>query len=200
MVARGSLESPGTGALQPLAQLITQRHRGATIEAIDYPATLEHYQQSVAAGTQAVTKQLTSYVERCSNSHVIVLGYSQGAHITGDALCGGTAIDTGVSTPPLNDKIASHIAAVVWYGDPRHVSGKPFDKGSAKTDGIFARKEEQSCDKFSEILASYCDDGDMFCANRGSDYIVHMTYPARYDKQAADFVAHRLAARKSEAS
>ena len=56
---------------------------------------------------------------------------------------------------------------------------------------------EHSCDKYSDILASYCDDGDMFCANRGSDIVVHMTYSLRYDKQAADFVSERLAAKKS---
>ncbi|KAG5927140.1 hypothetical protein E4U42_002551 [Claviceps africana] len=192
MVARGSLENPGTGALNSLVELITKRHLEATIHAFRYPAGLEHYQQSVAAGTQAVTRQLTSYVRRCPNSQVVVLGYSQGAHVTGDALCGGKAIDTEDFTPPLDDDISSRIAAIVWYGDPRHVAGKPFNKGNATTDGIFARKEGQSCDKFSDILASYCDDGDMFCANRGSDYMVHMTYPERYDAQAADFVLDRL--------
>ncbi|KAG5984540.1 hypothetical protein E4U55_004323 [Claviceps digitariae] len=194
MVARGTLESPGTGIMQPLVQMITQRHPGATVEPINYPALLDGYEESVDAGTQGVTHQVTSYVKHCPESQVVVLGFSQGAHITGDALCGGPALSTGAVRRPLSEKISSHIAAVVWYGDPRHVPGKSFNKGTATTDGIFARKAEHSCDKYSDILASYCDDGDIFCANRGSDLTVHITYPERYNQQAADFVSQRLAA------
>ena len=28
------------------------------------------------------------------------------------------------------------MSAVVWYGDPRNVAGKPFDKGTATKDGV----------------------------------------------------------------
>ncbi|KAG5972750.1 hypothetical protein E4U56_005776 [Claviceps arundinis] len=199
MVARGSLEASGTGILQSLVEAISKRHPSSTVEPIDYPAGMEDYDVSVTAGTQAVKNQITSYVERCPESQVVVLGFSQGAHITGDALCGGTALDTGVSTPPLSRDIARHISAVVWYGDPRHVPGKPFNKGNATTDGMFAREGDQSCDKYSDVLASYCDDGDAFCATTGDDLIVHLTYPDRYDETAAEFVSERLTSRHSTA-
>ncbi|KAG5914520.1 hypothetical protein E4U61_005609 [Claviceps capensis] len=200
MVARGSLEASGTGLLQSLVQEICKRHPSSTVEPIDYPAGMEDYDVSVTAGTQAVKKQITSYVERCPKSQVVLLGFSQGAHITGDALCGGTALDTGVFTPPLIHDISSHISAVVWYGDPRHVPGKPFNKGNATTDGMFVREGVyQSCDKYSEILASYCDDGDAFCATTGDNLVVHLTYPDRYDEMAAEFVNERLASRHSTA-
>ncbi|KAG5933105.1 hypothetical protein E4U59_007063 [Claviceps monticola] len=200
MAARGSLEPSGTGILQSLVQEISKRHPSSTVEPIDYPAGMEDYDVSVTAGTQAVKKQITSYVERCPKSQVVLLGFSQGAHITGDALCGGTALDTGVFTPPLSHDIISHISAIVWYGDPRHAPGKPFNKGNATTDGMFVREGAyQSCDKYSDILASYCDDGDAFCATTGDNLIVHLTYPNRYDEMAAEFVSERLALRHSTA-
>ncbi|KAG6261892.1 hypothetical protein E4U49_003536 [Claviceps purpurea] len=200
MAARGSLEASGTGILQSLVQEISKRHPSSTVEPIDYPAGMEDYDVSVTAGTQAVKKQITSYVERCPKSQVVLLGFSQGAHITGDALCGGTALDTGVFTPPLSHDISSHISAVVWYGDPRHVPGKSFNKGNATTDGMFVREgANQSCDKYSDILASYCDDGDAFCATTGDNLIVHVTYPERYDEMAAEFVNEKLASRHSTA-
>ncbi|KAG6024404.1 hypothetical protein E4U19_003824 [Claviceps sp. Clav32 group G5] len=197
MVARGSLEAAGTGILQSLVQEISKKHPSSTVEPIDYPAGMDDYDVSVTAGTQAVKKQITSYVERCPNSQVVVLGFSQGAHITGDALCGGVALDTGVFTPPLSHDIGSHISAIVWYGDPRYVPGKPFNKGNATTEGMFAREGDQSCDKYSDVLASYCDEGDAFCATTGDDLIVHLTYPNRYDGMAAEFVKERLASRHS---
>ncbi|KAG6005309.1 hypothetical protein E4U21_000284 [Claviceps maximensis] len=193
IVARGSLENPETGQMRSLVQAISKKHPGATVEPVDYPASLEDYEVSVIAGTREVTRQLTSHVKHCFDSQIVVLGFSQGAHITGDALCGGTSLTTEVITPPMSEEISSHIAAVVWYGDPRHVVGKSFNKGNATTDGIFAREVEHSCDKYSDILASYCDAGDVFCANKGSDFVVHGTYAERYDEEAADFVSARLA-------
>lgn len=118
MVARGSLEASGTGILQSLVQAISKRHPSSTVEPIDYPAGMEDYDVSVTAGTQAVKNQITSYVERCPESQVVVLGFSQGAHITGDALCGGTALDTGVSTPPLSRDIARHSRLQLQFSSP----------------------------------------------------------------------------------
>lgn len=28
------------------------------------------------------------------------------------------------------------VSAIVWYGDPRHVANKPFDRGTATKNGV----------------------------------------------------------------
>jgi len=108
LVARGSTEPPGDGQLGSLAARIIRAHQGATQEAIDYPALLNPYSTSVRAGTAAVLNQLTAYVRRCPNSMVVLLGYSQGAQIIGDALCGGDAAGAGPVTPPMDRNISDH--------------------------------------------------------------------------------------------
>lgn len=35
------------------------------------------------------------------------------------------------------------MAAIVWYGDPRFVAGKPFDKGTSMQNGV--RIKQLSC-------------------------------------------------------
>lgn len=108
LVARGSTEQPGNGQLNSLAQNILQANSRATSEAIDYPASLNPYGPSVAEGTEAVQSQLTAYVESCPDSKIVLMGYSQGAQIIGDALCGGDAAGTGPVTDPMDTDISSH--------------------------------------------------------------------------------------------
>lgn len=108
LVARGSTEPPGYGQLNSLATKIIQNNPGATKEAIDYPAKLQPYPPSVSAGVIAVKKQLSSYVEKCPDSKIVLLGYSQGANIIGDALCGGNTGGSGPDTPPLDSSISRH--------------------------------------------------------------------------------------------
>lgn len=77
IAARGSTEKPGAGAIGSLAALIQQEHLGTDLEAVNYPALLIPYGYSSSAGTMAVTTQLMAYVNRCPNSKVILIGYSQ---------------------------------------------------------------------------------------------------------------------------
>ncbi|OAR00870.1 hypothetical protein LLEC1_02739 [Akanthomyces lecanii] len=193
MIARGSTENT-PGQLITLANDIIAAHPGTTYENINYPALLDpYYGPSVQQGTAAVKSQLTDYVKRCPDSKIVLLGYSQGAQITGDALCGGDAAGTTAPTPPIDAAISSHVTAVVWYGDPRHNVSASYNQGSATTDGLYVRPASQSCDAFSDRIASYCDFGDPYCSD-GSLLWVHLTYPSRWDWPAAYFVDTKLGA------
>ena len=113
LVARGSTEQPGDGQqLQALARRIVQANPGSDQEAIDYPAALgqttAQYGQSVSTGTKAAQNQLTAYVNRCPNAKIVLIGYSQGAQIIGDALCGGDSAGNGPVTPAMDSAISSH--------------------------------------------------------------------------------------------
>jgi len=104
IVARASTEAPGEGIIGAVATQVQQSVPGSDAEAVDYPATLTDYLNSEASGVAAMTKLIQSYVARCPNSKIALLGYSQvfcyamgegyvlicvqGAQVVGDVLCG----------------------------------------------------------------------------------------------------------------
>jgi acetylxylan esterase len=108
-----------------------------TVEAIDYPAVLTPYNTSSYNGTQTTTQQLINYVDRCSKGKIVLLGYSQGAHVIGDVMCGGgEAIGIGPASPPVSKKYQDKVVAMVQMGDPRHLPATSFDIGSSQNEGV----------------------------------------------------------------
>lgn len=109
---RGSTETVPEGSMETLAALIQSSYSptsAVTRESVTYPATLQNYASSSAQGTKAVTKQLTAYVNRCPDAKIVLLGYSQGAQIILDSLCGGgdPAEGLGPETPPISQTIGN---------------------------------------------------------------------------------------------
>jgi acetylxylan esterase len=110
---------------------------GSSVEAIDYPALLTPYDTSSFNGTKTTTKQLKSYVGKCSKARIVLLGYSQGAHVVGDVMCGGgVGAGLGPATPPVAKEYADKVVAMIQMGDPRHLPTKSFDVGSSKNMGV----------------------------------------------------------------
>jgi predicted esterase len=92
-----------------VAAAVAAANAGAERLAVDYPAQLTPYDQSSSQKTAAVTALLTQLVSECPGSKIVLLGYSQGAHIMGDSLCGGGgAIGLGPRTEPISPEIGSH--------------------------------------------------------------------------------------------
>ncbi|EEP75705.1 predicted protein [Uncinocarpus reesii 1704] len=172
--ARGSNQPQGEGpTLSPLVDAIVGAHPEASRDSIVWPALILPYDVNSHNGTLAATAALTAYVKKCPDSKIVILGYSQGAHIIGDSLCGGG------------------VTAIVWFGDPRHIGGESYNRGTSRRDGLFGRLPSQSCDYYADRLESYCDTGDFAC-DRGLDLPVHGEYIPKYTKQALKFVNEKL--------
>lgn len=88
IIARASLEAPGPGIIGQVATQVAAQLPGSDSESVVYPATLDNYAQSEAAGVAAMTGLLTAYVGRCPDSKIVMMGYSQGAQVAADVLCG----------------------------------------------------------------------------------------------------------------
>ncbi|KAH8696174.1 cutinase [Talaromyces proteolyticus] len=191
-VARGTTESPGDGSIGSLAQLVINAHSGATQEAINYPASsYPTYIDDVSTGITAVTNQFTKYTSSCPNSTLVLIGYSQGAQIILDALCGsGSATKGGTGSPTITASQGKNIAAVVGYGDPGHVAGESWNEGTATTNGIYARPKG-ACNAWANVIHSYCNTGDPFCAS-GNNIMVHLQYPQTYNTQASQWIGQQL--------
>jgi hypothetical protein len=137
IVVRASTEPPGQGIIGTLATLSSTRFPGSTVEALDYPAVLSPYNSSSYNGTLELTKRLKDYVDKCSSAKVVLMGYSQGAHVVGDVLCGGGENpNLGPDSPPIDKKYADKVVAMVQMGDPRFMVKKSFDVGSATEGGV----------------------------------------------------------------
>ncbi|KDR82469.1 hypothetical protein GALMADRAFT_87819 [Galerina marginata CBS 339.88] len=194
IAARGSTEAPGAGSIGAIVtEVQTKSTQTVSTSAVDYPATLTNYASSSAQGTKATIALLTSQAQACPNQKIVLVGYSQGAHVVGDALAGGGGVSgLGAATPPIAASIASRVTAVVQLGDPRHIPAQPYDRGTSKNAGLFPRQPNQ---QYSAILQpriqSFCDNGDPFC-DSGSNLQVHLTYLDRYQDTASQFILQQI--------
>ena len=194
IAARASTEAPGDGVIGSLVTLI-QGDVSATVsqEAVVYPATLQNYASSVAKGDSAIASELATDVQNCPAEEFVLVGYSQGAQVVGDALGGGGGGNLGTpATPGVSPAIAAKIIAVIQMGDPRRIPGLSFDVGNDPgATGLFPRPASESLAAFASEIQSYCDTGDPFCAG-GANLFAHLDYTQKYNAAASAFVTARL--------
>jgi hypothetical protein len=194
ITARASGEAAGegiTGAL--VTQIVNSSSQTVSRASVNYPATLNNYANSSAQGVSALKTQLTNLVNSCPQAKVVLLGYSQGAHVVLDVLGGGGGGNLGATTAPIAANIASHVQAVATFGDPRHVTGQAFDLGTSTRNGLFPRTaaELNTLRGFASKIQAYCDSQDEFC-DSGASLQVHLTYLNRYQNAAASFVLGKV--------
>ncbi|KAF4811176.1 Acetylxylan esterase 2 [Colletotrichum siamense] len=175
VVARGSLEAQGAGLLGNIANKSSMAIPGSIITPLVYPAQLDPYPPSVSAGVGNMTQLLTSQAQACPNTKFVLMGYSQ---VRSPASVGETSADM------------LQVAAVVLVGDPTSIATQPFQKGTAKKNGIFPRQDFGACQGLTSKFISFCDETDLFCAS-GQNLTVHLGYFQKQDyvDQAVNFVA-----------
>ncbi|KAK2047269.1 cutinase [Colletotrichum somersetense] len=193
IVARGSIEAQGTGLLGNIAKNTSAQIPGSIITPLVYPAELNPYPPSVAAGVGNMTNLLNQQATQCPGTKLVLMGYSQGAQVSLDTLCGtsdGPNFNTTVAQAPM---VGSKIAAVVLFADPTFVANQPFSRGTSKTSGIFPRQDFSQCQSLTSRFISFCDDTDLFCAS-GQNLTVHLGYfqNPQYAAMASSFVVQNI--------
>lgn len=129
IVARASGEPPGEGIIASLATALKQQIPGSTSEALVYPAKIP-YSGSIPIGVTAMKAAIAKYTQACPTGKVIILGYSQGAAVLTDTLCGGGGGDVGPTTPGVTLEEGKLIKAAIGMGDPRFFPGTPYNAGT----------------------------------------------------------------------
>ncbi|CAM1504405.1 Fc.00g019960.m01.CDS01 [Cosmosporella sp. VM-42] len=186
IVARASEEKPGTGMLGPLAAEIQRRIPDSHITALDYPAKLDPYIPSQTQGVATLSKMIHELVITCPSTKLVLLGYSQGAHVTADVVCG--ASEPGFpATVPMGPSATGKISAIILMGDPSHVANASYNEGTSHHDGIFMRRNPTGCNPVADRMISFCDANDLFC-DSGNSIPVHLGYAREFGTVAADFV------------
>lgn len=135
IVARASLEPPGFGVLANISTRVIEQLPGSNAEAVVYPATLDGYQNSEGQGVAAMTQLVNSYAQACPSSRMVLMGYSQGAQVAADTVCGST-ISGFAQTQAISTALTDKIAAIMLMGDPTHVVNQPFDQGTSTKNGV----------------------------------------------------------------
>ncbi|KAK3306286.1 cutinase [Chaetomium strumarium] len=190
--ARETTAPAGYGTSQGLVNMVKQAYAGSTSEAINYPACGGQaqcggvsYDQSAQRGTQAVVQAVTSLNQRCPNTKIVLIGYSQGGQIMDNALCGGAGAT-------LAGAALSAVKAAIFMGDPHNVAGLPYNVGTCRAQGFAARPRGFQCSPASpSIIQSYCDSTDPYCCN-GNDANSHQQYVNKYGQQALAFIRSKL--------
>ncbi|KAI0833929.1 carbohydrate esterase family 5 protein [Hypoxylon sp. FL0890] len=199
--ARETTAPPGFGSASTVVNLVRRANRQATSESIVYPAAGGNmYAASVAAGVAAVANQTDTFNQRCPDSKIVMVGYSQGAQIIDDAFCGGPdGSSLNTTSASVSSGVSKMVAAIILMGDPRHVDGLPFNVGNATASGFAARPAGFRCPAFEDIIQSYCDAEDPFCA-KGNSTATHQGYGREYGRAALEFVQSKLKVSRAKVS
>lgn len=195
MGARGTNQPPGLGyTISTLASMIESDMSGRAMSnmSVNYPASMSDpdYNDSVNNGSTTLVNMIESTIEAHPHAQIVLLGYSQGAQVVGDAIC-GAGEGGAVQITAVNTKYIPNIKAVIWFGDPTHIVGEPFDVGTATQNGTWPRRTNSACTGYTSKIQSYCDYNDPYCAS-GNNATVHGTYLQDYGTQAAKFVVSQL--------
>ncbi|KAI0863714.1 carbohydrate esterase family 5 protein [Xylaria cubensis] len=192
--ARETTAPPGFGTAATVISLIQRSYPAASAESIIYPAAGGNsYGASVAAGVRAVAAQTNSYFQKCPNTTLVMVGYSQGAQIIDDAFCGGPdGLSLNMTRESVSAGVSRMVAAIILMGNPRHIPGRVGNIGNATVGGFAARPFGYQCPAFATSIRSYCDEADPFCA-KGNSSATHQGYGQVYGQDAVDFVTRKLA-------
>lgn len=103
------------------------------------------------------------------------------------------------------------IKAAIFMGDPRYISGLPYNVGTCRAQGVsslpsyhtfplciltntqFAPRPAGFVCPSASKIQSYCDAADPYCCT-GSDQATHQGYGTKYGQAALTFVNGKLAA------
>lgn len=150
-----------------------------------YPAAVNDYGSSVQQGAIDALKKITDYNTACPNSKIVIMGYSQGAQVMGNALAGGSSYIPvlGGRTGPndaLPTSVGSKIIAVNFLGDPNRVKGQgqDADPKSCTTSSSTPRNGTAypNFQYYADRVNQWCHDGDPVCCANGSDPGSHIAY------------------------
>ncbi|KAE8828463.1 hypothetical protein HRS9139_07682 [Pyrenophora teres f. teres] len=151
------------------------------------------YCAQVAQGVRNGVAELTAYNKKCPCAHLIITGYSEGAHVVGDILAGPGGCNFVFEGLDNKSRPGNAIAAAMLWGDALHVANQPYNvlDGAGKQKSPRNPTELARLNRYSNVLRSWCDARDPVCAG-GPDPNAHSTYFMKYSDSAADWVLKQI--------
>ena len=173
--------------LGPVAEQIAAAYPGETRHYdVPYPASAEslstapgdaYFGESADEGVRLVLNELNAAAEQCPQQRSVVMGFSQGALVVGDALISPDRRDAGKDEGELSSRSAENVTAALIYGDPRFVGSEPFNAGTydSSVNGMLRPRSPGDLEAFADRLRSYCVAHDFVCQS-GGQFDPHISY------------------------
>ncbi|KAJ5178085.1 uncharacterized protein N7500_000784 [Penicillium coprophilum] len=199
IITRGQGGGDDLNVLITLSDLILKQIPGSTTIGLpyDHENVLNDTAKMHTVHDGAVLMQqfVQEYVESCPSTKIVVVGYSMGAVLMMDSLCGTSEIGF-FFVAPLAPFYNSIIIAAISYGDITYVPGMPWNVGNCTMGiGLLPRINSALCRPFASSIHSYCDYGDAQCCSPYPEdgNAAHHGYVSKYNQDVVDFVKSRLA-------
>jgi len=184
---RGSTEPQrGSRLLEPIGSALAATHPDqVTYIELEYPATIRRFVppadidlgDSPAIGVDNLVTVLNTSALRHPDRCFVLLGYSQGAQVVGDALVSPALRISGQEAGALTQRASDRIVAGILFGDPRFSMGEPFNAGTfdPQREGLYPRPIG-ALDRYAGRLRSYCAKDDVTCQGHAGSLEAHMAY------------------------
>ncbi|KAJ5997709.1 hypothetical protein N7499_005894 [Penicillium canescens] len=199
IIARGQGGGDDLNVMSTLSDLILQQIPGSTTVGLPYDhenvLSNEAKRLTVHDGAVLMQEFIEEYSESCPETKLVVVGYSMGAIVIMDAICGTSQVGFFFVAPLARSYNESIIAAIA-YGDETYIPGMPWNVGNCTLGiGLTPRLNAALCDPFGNSLQSYCDYGDEQCCSPypADGNAAHHTYVTKYNQNVVDFIEYRLA-------
>lgn len=170
ITARGTGEPHRGQLLSPVSRAIAEARPDQAVRTdLDYPADTD-VNGGASLGVRTLVAMLNLQAQACPEQKFVLLGYSQGAMVVGDALSEPAARFVGTKADELRPEAAAAVSAVVFYGDPRFVGAESFNEGSydEARNGLLPRPAGALAD-FADRLRDYCVSDDFICQATTTD-------------------------------
>lgn len=164
ITARGTGEPSRGQLLGPVVRAISDA-RPDEVEHldIDYPADTD-VREGGTYGARFLIDTLNVQAEACPEQGFILLGYSQGALVIGDALGKPEYRLVGATVGEVSDEASERILGIVFYGNPRFNGEATYSAGTFDTslNGLLPRPNG-GLDRYAEVTRDYCVARDFIC-------------------------------------
>ena len=177
VTVRGTAEPKRKQLLSPVARKIVKELDDAKSIDLDYPADTD-VKEGGTIGVRTLIDTLNVQADSCPDQRFVLMGYSQGALVVGDALADPEARLVGERTGEVSEEASERVSAVVLYGNPRFVGSEPYDAGGfdPALNGLLPRPVG-ALDAYADRIRDYCADRDFVCqSNLELDEEAHVAY------------------------
>ena len=182
ITARGTGEPSRRQLLAPVARAIAEAAPDdvQTVD-LDYPADGD-IKEGATRGIRTLIDMLNQQADLCPSQEFVVMGYSQGALVIGEALIDPGQRLLGGTVGTLSRAASDRIVAVLLYADPRFVATDPFsiDLVRLVNNGLLERPAG-ALDEFADRTVSFCVPDDFICQASTSITLTESGHVAYYD-------------------
>ncbi|RSX49443.1 cutinase family protein [Bifidobacterium callimiconis] len=171
IIVRGTGENADDGLLNPVAADIANAFpNNVQTTSLDYPATFDL--NSVNDGVTALVAMMGGGAQQCPNQKTVLLGFSQGAAVVGDALSKPKyRLNTAGTSDLIPQRAADNMLATVLYGDPRFNGKADYNAGGfdATKNGMLAPRSLKALAAYARTnrIVDYCAANDIVCQEGG---------------------------------